>query len=119
MQFVKNGEEVKVFPERLVIGVVAVVTHIPTKRTGPVVSKPSDEFMRSLKFEAHWKTGLQMRLAKELTLERVSTPYSGYHSTSWSYTLTLKDVDVPLTDHLILDVLSPEGKRVVRLSASL
>jgi len=117
-KFMNGGTEVKFFPGKLIIWLVASGP-ISAKMKDSEKSKLSNELMGSLKFEAHWKTGMHMRPAKKLTLERVSPPYSANELTAWAYTLTLEDVDVPLTDHLILDVLSPEGKEIARLSAFL
>jgi hypothetical protein len=35
----------------------------------------------------------------------------------WIYEFVVEDTDVPLTDHLILCIFSPENRRLARLSA--
>jgi hypothetical protein len=87
-------------------------------------------FAQSIRFEAHWKTGTNMRPVESLTVNHSSLqrrkPQArplfnrpGEPQQVWIYELGLATKEVPLTDHLILSLLTSDGTTIARLSASL
>jgi hypothetical protein len=120
IRFMRGSSEVKVFPDSLTIRLVVVLGAITRNRKFST-AKVDDPFMKSLKFQAQWKEGLQMRSVREITLKEVSPIRSPNLPAlkAWGYNLLVKDTDVPLMDHLIVTVASPDGKNIARLSAHL
>jgi hypothetical protein len=116
-RFTIGSNEVKYFPNTF--AVILIVS-------GPVWDKQNrstvqldDELMNSLKFEAHWKRGLDMRPVKNLVVGKHPVSQKHGKMTGWAYTLSFEDQNVPLSDHLILDVFLPDKGRIARLSAQL
>jgi hypothetical protein len=108
--------EVKLFPDRFRIRLIA---------SGPVFfgqnrcNKLDNEAMKSIVFDAQWKRGTAVRPVKTFALEGDPISYKNGKMTAWVYILVFQDEDVPLSDHLILNVSVPGDKRVTRLSARL
>jgi hypothetical protein len=82
--------------------------------------------MEDLQFKAEWKRGLELRPVKgfrELTVS-VSQPPTRFDilldlREAWIYEFVVEDSQVPASDHFILCVISPDKKRLARLSAYL
>ena len=76
--------------------------------------------MNGLHFDGHWKRGMYLRTVKNLSLTSHPPQYfSSALGEGWAYDRDLDDSEVPLGDHLILDVLAPDNKRIARMSFSL
>jgi|SRR5580658_9045346 hypothetical protein len=79
--------------------------------------------MLGLRFSANWKRGVKMRPVKafrELTASESQPPDFAVSLNArqcWIYEFAVEDTNVPLSDHLILYIFSPENKRLARLSA--
>jgi hypothetical protein len=81
--------------------------------------------MRGLQFKVQWKRGMKMRAVREFRLHTPSESTfmdlenSGLPVDGWTYEIVLEDSQVPVTDHLVLYILSPENKLIARMSAYL
>lgn len=122
--FLNDSGEVRFFPERMMITLCII---------GPVTSEgrsiPSRKLnhgqMRDLRFKLQWKRGMKLRPVREF---RMRTPSEssftdledfGRMIDGWTYEMALDDSQVPITDHLVLYILSPENKLIARMSAYL
>ncbi|HKW34287.1 MAG TPA: hypothetical protein VJN92_14840 [Candidatus Acidoferrum sp.] len=119
--FMNETGEALTFPDRLTITLV-IMGPVP-KNEFAQPKRLDSKYMLGLCFSANWKRGVKMRPVKafrELTASE-SQPRDLAVSLnvrqSWIYEFVVEDTDVPLTDHLILCVFSPENKRLARLSA--
>jgi hypothetical protein len=77
-----------------------------------------------LRFEVHWKDGMQLRSAALSPVVARCTSYSGIHAASLELKassilcqLTVDSQGVSLDNHLIVSIFSTDGKRLTRLSA--
>jgi hypothetical protein len=116
-KYAKSSDDVTFFPNHLVIRVMAVQVSTPTT---PTRKRLGQDSMTGLRFDGHWKHGVKLRPVKNLTPE-AHPPYyfSNELSEGSTYYLDIDDVEVPLDDHLILDVLARDNKRIARMSFSL
>jgi hypothetical protein len=119
--FMNDAGEALTFPDRLtiklfIIGPVPLSEFAQPKRLNA-------EYMLGLRFSANWKRGVKMRPVKalrELTASESQPPDFAVPLNArqcWIYEFAVEDANVPLTDHLILSIFSPENKRLARLSA--
>jgi hypothetical protein len=90
------------------------------------------QYMEGLRFKAEWKRGLELRSVKQFRLLTASAsqpppqppqlnllfPFPAFRE-CWIYEFVVEDSRVPINDHLILSVISPDNKRLARLSAHL
>ena len=119
--FMNDAGEALTFPDRLTITLV-IMGPVP-KNEFAQPKRLDPEYMSGLRFSANWKRGVEMRRVKafrELTGSESQPPDLAVPLNvrqSWIYELVIEDTDVPLTDHLILCIFSPENKRLARLSA--
>jgi hypothetical protein len=107
----------------------APVTHFPTYLTIEMhvnihecdsnlyTSASSPDFVAGMRFRAQWKRNLEMRPA-DFTIEKVPLNLNE-DDNRLLYVLRIKNDDVPLTDHLIISVLTDRGKLLSRMSARL
>lgn len=122
-RFRKASQSASSYPERAVVRFRAVVWRCsapPWEDPDPDLAK---HIMISLRFEAQWKTGLELRPAEVLLMATSEGPHQirdtlwADKSYEWIYDLSINSKDIPLTDHLILSAFSKDGKRLARLSA--
>jgi len=118
--FMDDMGEARTFPDRLTI-TLSIVGPVPKNE----YAQPGDfdtEYMLGLSFKANWKRGLNLRPVKafrQLTASVSQAPDLVLSRQRWIYEFVVEDAEVPLTDHLVLYIISPENKRLARLSASL
>ncbi len=85
------------------------------------------EWMSGLKFAFYWKRGMALRPAtnvsdKTLTVERAE-PYDALSAQSlperllWRFHSVVASAGVPLTDHLVIVLHTPDHRAVARVSA--
>jgi hypothetical protein len=79
--------------------------------------------MEELRFRADWKRGLDQRPVKSFTLLTMSTTQPDFEpglgiKECWIYEFVVEDTEVPISDHLIFYIVSPENRRLARMSAS-
>jgi hypothetical protein len=121
-KFTKSGRVVTEYPESLTTSIRIVGQCAATLSNPPSSIFHGDSY--SLKFQVEWKDGMQLRPA-ELSAEpahctaysSVPIPRQDYTIPSITCTLTVESRGVPLADHLIVSVLTADGKRLTRLSA--
>jgi hypothetical protein len=123
LEFRKRGKVVTEYPESLTTSIrIAAGECDSTLSNMPSSILRGDSY--SLKFQVEWKKGTQLRAA---VLSPVVAHCIGYSSISAAgqdaatptiaCQLTIESKGVPLTDHLIVSVFAPDGKRLARLSA--
>lgn len=121
--FMNDMSEAGTFPNRLTI-TLFIIGPVPKNEFAQPKSLDA-EYMLGLSFNANWKRGLKLRPVKafrQLSASESRAPDLAVHLTArqcWIYEFVVEDADVPLTDHLILSIVSPENKRLARLSAYL
>jgi len=122
--FLNDSGEVRFFPDRMTITlrIIGPVTANGRSMTG---KKLNYDQMRGLRFKVQWKRGLKLRPVREFRLHTPSESSfmdlenSGLPIGGWTYEMVLEDSQVPITDHLVLSILSPENKLIARMSAYL
>jgi hypothetical protein len=123
---VLNGQgEVQFFPDRFTITLFLLGPLAKGHEKTP--TRFDQQYMEDLQFKAEWKRGLDLRLVKRFTLLTASAArnpgfdplFLSFQRESWIYEFVVEDSDVPIEDHLILYIISPENKRLARLSAHL
>jgi hypothetical protein len=119
--FSKHGAPLESFPEVLTVRVVASVPRQKSKPGKGYPLDPDPAVMSSLHFRAEWKTDMALRQVTGFSFESVKRedgPIEAIRE-QWIYNFTLSGKNVPLTDHLIVTVLSNDNKVLLRMSASL
>lgn len=117
-EFRKGSQPVDHFPDKVFIEVEGrIVNCSPKSSVRHVPGSPAD-LMNSLRFEAQWKRGPELRPVQIVSVEARRPPFEELKET-WVYTVAIPGRDVPLTDSLVLYVLSQAGERVTRISARL
>jgi len=115
VQFRKDSSSVFNFPSYLKID-IHVSVHVCDSNLYTPARSP--DFMKGMKFRAQWKRNLDLRPVANITLENV--PLSLEEGDNrLLFVLRIRDEDVPLTDHLIISVLTAQGKLLSRMSARL
>jgi hypothetical protein len=123
--FQKASARITSFPEKLSVEIDAGFDRCTGK--GPQSCDRCDfrfdsEFMRSLRFEADWKRGLDMRPATIVTDSRDQSYDLAQYSQAgefWKYQLAVRSENAPLTDVLVIVILATDGRIVSRLSGKL
>jgi hypothetical protein len=124
-RFQKHAKTVKSFPERLTVKIVAGLDGCVGKKVldcDRCDLRLNDEFMNSLQFEAYWKQGFDMQKAEfEVLSAEQSNDLARVEPSAklWKYELSIKSESIPLTNSLIVVILTPNGRIVSRLSGKL
>ena len=122
--FQNESGEVRFFPERMTI-TLRMLGPVRIKGKSSTSKKLNHDLMEGLRFKVQWKRGMKMRPVKEFRLlaasessfadlDNLGLPIDG-----WTYDMVLEDSEVPVTDHLILYISSPDNKLIARMSAYL
>ncbi|HXN98406.1 MAG TPA: hypothetical protein VN881_04990 [Candidatus Acidoferrales bacterium] len=114
-EFHKNSRLVTNFPEQLTVQLQLSISVCDADIYTPA---PAPSFVSGIRFKAQWKRGLAMRPVTELRVQRVAIT-SEEGDSRLLFLLKIRDQDVPLTDHLIISVISPQGKLLSRMSGRL
>ena len=80
---------------------------------------PNPEFLKTLHFKVQWKRQLYLRPVESYTIQTVPLTLDESESRELVVVQIYDSGNVPLTDHLILTALSPEGKILSRMAAHL
>jgi hypothetical protein len=121
--FMNHAGEALTFPDRVTI-TLFIIGPVPLSEFAQP-KRLDAEYMLNLRFSVNWKRGVKMRPVKtfrELTASETQPPDFAAPLNArqcWIYEFAVEDTNVPLTDHLILCIFSPENKRLARLSAHL
>ncbi len=114
-EFLKSSQVVRTFPDQIT---VQVQTSITVCDADIYTAAPVPSFFNGLQFKVQWKRGLAMRTVSQVTVQRVMFA-SEDGNNRLMFLLKIRDHDVPLTDHLIISVISPQGKLLSRMSGKL
>ena len=114
-EFLKNSQIIRTFPDQIT---VQVQTAINICDADIYTAAPVPSFFNDLRFKAQWKRGLVMRAVSQVTVQRVMFA-SEDGNNRLMFLLKIRDHDVPLTDHLIISVMSSQGKLLSRMSGKL
>lgn len=123
--FQKHGRREKFFPERLIVKIVAALDSCVGKGAPGCDRcdfKLDGKFMNSLHFEAYWKHGFDMRKANMdvMSVEQSNDLASVEPNAQLlKYELSVNAENVPLTDALVVVIITPDGRIVSRLSGRL
>jgi hypothetical protein len=128
-EFRRGALVVNSFPDelRIRLWVREFPCHVGLTEVSPLAATP--EMMNSLRFEAFWKREMKMRPVETLALHSLfrrkgpPTMLADVDVTiqrdTWVYDLSVCSEDVPLTDHLILEIFGKGGERWARVSVRL
>jgi hypothetical protein len=111
-EFLKNSQMVRTFPDQITVQIQTSIT-VCDADIYTAAAVPS--FFNGLRFKAQWKRGLAMRAVSQVTVQRVMFA-SEDGNNRLMFLLKIRD---PLTDHLIISVMSPQGKLLSRMSGKL
>ena len=114
-EFHKNSRVVTNFPEQLTVQLQLSISVCDADIYTPA---PAPSFVSGIHFKAQWKRGLTMRPVQQFAVQRVAIT-SEEGDSRLLFLLKIRDRDVPLTDHLIISVISPQGKLLSRMSGRL
>jgi hypothetical protein len=133
-EFIKNSQRVYSFPSRLDVSIFTQMVNC--RRNRPDRDSRSGEVLESLVIRAEWKKGMTTRPVKKVAwtlrqpsqaewmerpenraLERLGI-YADVRGI-WVFELTIVDEQIPLSDSLVVTILSPKGNQITRLSARL
>jgi hypothetical protein len=114
-EFHKNSRVVQNFPEQITVQVQLSISVCDADIYTPA---PAPSFVSGIRFKAQWKRGLAMRPVEQFAVQRVAIT-SEEGDSRLLFLLKIHDRDVPLTDHLIISVISPQGKLLSRMSGRL
>lgn len=78
---------------------------------------PIPEFLKTLRFKVQWKRAMYLRPVANFKVENVPLNMEQSESRKLLVIQIHDNRNVPLTDHLILTILSPEGKILSRMAA--
>ena len=117
VEFSKDGNRIFEYPSDISVELLCWANRA---RFLPGID-PQDNYSgvcESLDVQVQWKRNLQMRPVKEFKLERRGLE-SVAQRKHWRYFIHVNDERVPLTDQLVISVLTSEGKFVTRFSSRL
>lgn len=120
----KGGQAISTYPTALSTSI-----RVMGNQCGPMPAAESSAiFSRnsySLKFKVSWKDGMELRPATFSAsaaschgFNSTTIPDRGYSIPTVTCQLMVDGAGVPLTDHLIVSVFTPDGELLTRLSAA-
>ncbi len=123
--FSRLGVPIEYYPEILSVERVAYEPRLArkklkTKKGEAWPADPIPELMDSLRFKAEWKRGMELRPVDGISSTRVlGEPGSidGIRE-QWTFRFLISAENVPLTDHLIMTVLSSDNTMLLRMAAA-
>jgi hypothetical protein len=118
-QFRKNSRILSNFPDDTSVEIWAYVERCSRQELRDLVPASATEFMRSLRFEAKWKRGVEFRSVEKLSIETSPPSWNETGVSPWIFTLMMASKNVPLSDSLVVAVISEDGKKVASFSARL
>jgi hypothetical protein len=114
-EFRRNSRTVDFFPDYLTIEINIRIEVCDANIYTPA---KTPDIIKGMQFRVQWKRGLYLRPAANVTIERKPLQMEEGDN-RMLYVIKLRDHNVPLTDHLILSVISANGKIMSRMSARL
>lgn len=114
-EFRKNSQVITNFPDYMTVEMSVRIEDCDTDVYTPA---RTPDFVKGMHFRAQWKRGVYLRPVANVLIE--SKPVSMQEGDNrMLFVLKIRDHDVPLTDHLIISVIGPDGKLMSRMSARL
>lgn len=114
-EFRRNSQDVDFFPDYLTLEVNIRIEVCDANIYTPA---KTPDIIRGMQFRVEWKRGLNLRPVANVSIER-KTLQMEEGDNRMLYVIKLRDHRVPLSDHLILSVISASGKIMSRMSARL
>jgi len=123
--FMNSNGKVEFFPDHLILRVLMSGSW-PTRDRKTNAPELNPQLMIGLKFKACWKRGMSLRSVKEfrqLTVSRTEVPdiLQPFAWPTlrqfWSYEFAVDETKVPLSEHFIFYIVSPDDKQLARMSA--
>lgn len=127
VQFRNGKQDVKSFPEHLIVRLFAVLGTCSAKARAaqPVNAKNlhfDEDFLRSVSFDGSWKQGLAEQVAElgPVAEGRIRNPIPETNNDDWwEYEFKIRSEGISLTDALVIILESPDGRVLSRFSARL
>jgi hypothetical protein len=114
-EFRRDSRTVEFFPDYLVLEVNIRIEECDSSLYTPA---KTPDVIKGMQFRVQWKRGLYLRPVANVTIE--SKPLQMEEGDNrLLYVMKIRDHNVPLSDHLILSVISAKGKIMSRMSARL
>jgi hypothetical protein len=114
-EFRRSSQTVDFFPDYLTIEINIRIEVCDANIYTPA---KTPDVIRGMQFRVQWKRGLYLRPAANVSIER-KTLQMEEGDNRMLYVIKVRDHSVPLSDHLILSVISASGKIMSRMSARL
>jgi len=114
-EFRRNSNPVDFFPDYLTIEINIRIEVCDANIYTPA---KTPDVIRGMQFRVQWKRGLYLRPVANVAIERKPLIMEEGDN-RMLYVIKVRDHNVPLTDHLILSVISAKGKIMSRMSARL
>jgi hypothetical protein len=123
-EYRKGARILTYYPEELLILIDAVGTSCLGKRKNGnnIRTKPTIQFMETLRFRIFWKDGAKLKEVHQFEFEGLSSQQSPAMPGTiaiWTYKIRLKDSGIPLTSHLVVVITTDDDRTVARLSAQI
>jgi hypothetical protein len=114
-QFRRGSNPVDFFPDYLTIEINIRIEECDSNIYTPA---KTPDVIKGMQFRVEWKRGLYLRPVASITIERKPLQ-TEEGDNRMLYVIRVRDHNIPLTDHLILSVISANGKIMSRMSARL
>jgi hypothetical protein len=114
-EFRRNSHPVDYFPDYLILEINIRIEVCDANIYTPA---KTPDVIKGIQFRVQWKRGLYLRPVANVSIERKPLQMEEGDN-RMLYVIKLRDHAVPLTDHLILSVISANGKIMSRMSARL
>lgn len=114
-EFRRNSNPVYFFPDYLTIEINIRIEVCDANMYTPA---KTPDVIKGMQFRVQWKRGLYLRPAANVTIDRKPLVMEEGDN-RLLYVIKVRDHNVPLSDHLILSVISASGKIMSRMSARL
>ena len=114
-EYRRNSQVVDFFPDYLTLEINIRIEVCDANIYTPA---KTPDIIRGMQFRVQWKRGLYLRPVANVSIER-KTLQMEEGDNRMLYVIKVRDHSVPLSDHLILSVISASGKIMSRMSARL
>ncbi len=114
-EFRKDSHLVTNFPDYMIVEMNVRIEQCDADIYTPA---PTPAFVKGMHFRVQWKRGVYLRPVGSVAIEEKPVRMEEGDNRKL-FVMTIRDHDVPLTDHLIISVIGPDGKLMSRMSARL
>jgi hypothetical protein len=117
-EFTHGGELLTDYPQAVVAS-IRILDDQCVSTSSPHRFSLASSDRRSFWFRAAWKTGLQLRPASlSSSVDCIGSSGRPTIAPPMTCQMTVESQGTPLSDHLIVSIFGPDGKRLSRLSAA-